>query len=112
MWICAPIALMPMYVFLFLTDPPPLQVLAPLLDMVYRSDEKEKAVPLISRLMYYVFPYLKNHSAYNMPSFGAGAQLLSNLSGYAYTKRAWKKEAFELYMDPLFFTMDVSCAPQ
>lgn len=37
------------------------QVLAPLLDMIYRSDEKEKAVPLISRLMYYVFPYLKNH---------------------------------------------------
>nr|XP_023990689.1 protein dopey-2 [Salvelinus alpinus] len=87
------------------------EVLAPLLDMVYRSDEKEKAVPLISRLMYYVFPYLKNHSAYNMPSFGAGAQLLSNLSGYAYTKRAWRKEAFELYMDPLFFTMDVSCTP-
>uniref|UniRef100_A0A673X604 DOP1 leucine zipper like protein B n=1 Tax=Salmo trutta TaxID=8032 RepID=A0A673X604_SALTR len=87
------------------------EVLAPLLDMVYRSDEKEKAVPLISRLMYYVFPYLKNHSTYNMPSFGAGAQLLSNLSGYAYTKRAWRKEAFELYMDPLFFTMDVSCTP-
>lgn len=37
------------------------QILAPLLDMVYRSDEKEKAVPLISRIMYYVFPYLKNH---------------------------------------------------
>ncbi|XP_071783130.1 protein DOP1B [Centroberyx gerrardi] len=87
------------------------EILAPLLDMVYRSDEKEKAVPLISRLMYYVFPYLKNHSAYNMPSFEAGAQLLSSLSGYAYTKRAWKKEAFELFMDPLFFTMDASCAP-
>ncbi|XP_026231873.1 protein dopey-2 isoform X2 [Anabas testudineus] len=87
------------------------EVLAPLLDMVYRSDEKEKAVPLISRLMYYVFPYLKNHSAYNMPSFEAGAQLLSSLSGYAYTKRAWKKEVFELFMDPLFFTMDASCAP-
>ncbi|XP_074550319.1 protein DOP1B [Halichoeres trimaculatus] len=87
------------------------EVLAPLLDMVYRSDEKEKAVPLISRLMYYVFPYLKNHSAYNMPSFEAGAQLLSSLSGYAYTKRAWKKEVFELFMDPLFFTMESSCAP-
>uniref|UniRef100_A0A8C4IQJ0 DOP1 leucine zipper like protein B n=1 Tax=Dicentrarchus labrax TaxID=13489 RepID=A0A8C4IQJ0_DICLA len=86
------------------------EILAPLLDMVYRSDEKEKAVPLISRLMYYVFPYLKNHSAYNMPSFEAGAQLLSSLSGYAYTKRAWKKEVFELFMDPLFFTMDASCA--
>uniref|UniRef100_A0A3B4BRG1 Dopey N-terminal domain-containing protein n=1 Tax=Pygocentrus nattereri TaxID=42514 RepID=A0A3B4BRG1_PYGNA len=88
------------------------EVLAPLLDMVYRSDEKEKAVPLISRLMYYVFPYLKNHSAYNMPSFSAGAQLLSSLSGYAYTKRAWKKEVLELFMDPLFFTMESSCACQ
>uniref|UniRef100_A0A1A8CSR2 Dopey family member 2 n=1 Tax=Nothobranchius kadleci TaxID=1051664 RepID=A0A1A8CSR2_NOTKA len=86
------------------------EILAPLLDMVYRSDEKEKAVPLISRLLYYVFPYLKNHSAYNMPSFEASAQLVSSLSGYAYTKRAWKKEVFELFMDPLFFTMDASCA--
>ena len=51
-------------------------------------------------------------SAYNMPSFGAGAQLLSSLSGYAYTKRAWRKEAFELFMDPLFFTMEASCALQ
>lgn len=39
----------------------PFQVLASLLDMVYRSDEKEKAVPLVSRLLYYVFPYLRNH---------------------------------------------------
>ncbi|KAM6095999.1 protein DOP1B isoform 2-T3 [Chlamydotis macqueenii] len=85
------------------------EVLAPLLDMVYRSDEKEKAVPLISRLLYYVFPYLRNHSAYNVPSFRAGAQLLSSLSGYAYTKRAWKKEVLELYMDPAFFQMDTSC---
>ncbi|KAK7939246.1 hypothetical protein WMY93_002572 [Mugilogobius chulae] len=86
------------------------EILSPLLDMVYRSDEKDKAIPLISRLLYYVFPYLKNHSVYNIPSFEAGAQLLSSLSGYAYTKRAWKKEVFELFMDPLFFTMEASCA--
>ncbi|XP_069492220.1 protein DOP1B isoform X2 [Ambystoma mexicanum] len=86
------------------------EVLALLLDMVYRSDEKEKAVPLISRLLYYVFPYLRNHSAYNAPSFRASAMLLSSLSGYAYTKRAWKKEVLELYMDPAFFQMDASCA--
>ncbi|NWI02712.1 DOP2 protein, partial [Tichodroma muraria] len=84
------------------------EVLASLLDVVFRSDEKEKAVPLISRLLYYVFPYLRNH-AYNIPSFRAGAQLLSSLSGYAYTKRAWKKEVLELYMDPSFFQMDTSC---
>uniref|UniRef100_A0A8D2DKE3 DOP1 leucine zipper like protein B n=1 Tax=Sciurus vulgaris TaxID=55149 RepID=A0A8D2DKE3_SCIVU len=86
------------------------EVLASLLDMVYRSDEKEKAVPLISRLLYYVFPYLRNHSAYNAPSFRASAQLLSSLSGYAYTKRAWKKEVLELFLDPAFFQMDASCA--
>uniref|UniRef100_A0A452RVA3 DOP1 leucine zipper like protein B n=1 Tax=Ursus americanus TaxID=9643 RepID=A0A452RVA3_URSAM len=86
------------------------EVLASLLDMVYRSDEKEKAVPLISRLLYYVFPYLRNHSAYNAPSFRAGTQLLSSLSGYAYTKRAWKKEVLELFLDPAFFQMDTCCA--
>ncbi|XP_061483688.1 protein dopey-2 isoform X2 [Rhineura floridana] len=85
------------------------EVLASLLDVVYRSDEKEKAVPLISRLLYYVFPYLRNHSAYNLPSFRASTQLLSSLSGYAYTKRAWKKDVLELYMDPAFFQMDTSC---
>ena len=54
----------------------------------------------------------RTSSAYNMPSFRAGAQLLSSLSGYAYTKRAWKKEVLDLYMDPLFFHMDPSCACQ
>lgn len=85
------------------------EVLASLLDMVYRSDEKEKAVPLISRLLYYVFPYLRNHSAYNAPSFRASAQLLSSLSGYAYTKRAWRKEVLELFLDPAFFQMETTC---
>lgn len=54
--------------------------------------------------------FIPSCSAYNMPSFQAGSQLLSSLSGYAYTKRAWRKEVFELFMDPLFFTMDSSCA--
>ncbi|KAM3837699.1 protein DOP1B isoform 2-T2 [Vipera latastei] len=85
------------------------EVLASLLDMVYQSDEKERAVPLISRLLYYVFPYLRNHSAYNLPSFHASTQLLSSLSGYAYTKRAWKKDVLDLFMDPAFFQMDTSC---
>ncbi|KAJ8252976.1 hypothetical protein GJAV_G00207790 [Gymnothorax javanicus] len=85
------------------------EVLAPLLDVVFRSDEKERALPLISRLLEYVFPYLKNHSVYNMPSFCASARLLQGLSDYAYTKRAWRREAFDLYMDPQFFNMDPCC---
>lgn len=86
------------------------EVLAPLLDVVYRSDEKDRAVPLVSRLLYFVFPYLRNHSAHNAPSFRAGSQLLGALSGYAYTKRAWRKEALDLLLDPAFFHMDSACA--
>lgn len=54
-------------------------------------------------------PCLPPSSAYNAPSFRAGSQLLSSLSGYAYTKRAWKKEVLELFLDPAFFQMDTSC---
>ncbi|XP_060054660.1 protein dopey-2 [Erinaceus europaeus] len=85
------------------------EVLAPLLDMVYRSDEKDKAVPLVSRLLCYVFPYLRNHSTHNAPSFRAGSQLLAALSGYACTRRAWRKEALELLLEPAFFQMDTAC---
>lgn len=34
---------------------------APVLDVVYVSEEKEKVIPLVSNIMYYVTPYLKNH---------------------------------------------------
>uniref|UniRef100_A0A665VI94 DOP1 leucine zipper like protein A n=1 Tax=Echeneis naucrates TaxID=173247 RepID=A0A665VI94_ECHNA len=85
------------------------QVLAHLLDMVFYSDEKERVIPLLVNIMHYVVPYLRNHSAHNAPSYRACIQLLSSLSGYQYTRRAWKKEAFDLFMDHTFFQMDSSC---
>ena len=44
-----------------------------------------------------------------MPSFRACCNLLASLSGYQYTRRAWKKEVMELLLDPNFFQMDISC---
>ncbi|XP_059504449.1 protein dopey-1 isoform X4 [Stegostoma tigrinum] len=85
------------------------EVLAHLLDMVFHSEEKEKVIPLLVNIMYYVVPYLRNHSAHNAPSYRACVQLVSSLSGYQYTRRAWKKEAFDLFMDLNFFHMDASC---
>ncbi|XP_041109188.1 protein dopey-1-like isoform X1 [Polyodon spathula] len=85
------------------------EVLAHLLDMVFYSDEKERVIPLLVNIMHYVVPYLRNHSAHNAPSYRACVQLLSSLSGYQYTRRAWKKEAFDLFMDHTFFHMDSSC---
>lgn len=37
------------------------EFVAPVLDVVYVSEEKEKVVPLVSNIMYYVTPYLRNH---------------------------------------------------
>ncbi|XP_056141644.1 protein dopey-1 [Lampris incognitus] len=85
------------------------EVLAHLLDMVFYSDEKERVIPLLVNIMHYVVPYLRNHSAHNAPSYRACIQLLSSLSGYQYTRRAWKKEAFDLFMDHTFFQMDSTC---
>ncbi|NXO58650.1 DOP1 protein, partial [Aramus guarauna] len=85
------------------------EVLAHLLDMVFYSDEKERVIPLLVNIMHYVVPYLRNHSAHNASSYRACVQLLSSLSGYQYTRRAWKKEAFDLFMDSSFFQMDASC---
>ncbi|KFO30401.1 Protein dopey-1 [Fukomys damarensis] len=85
------------------------EILAHLLDMVFYSDEKERVIPLLVNIMHYVVPYLRNHSAHNAPSYRACVQLLSSLSGYQYTRRAWKKEAFDLFMDPSFFQMDAFC---
>ncbi|RWS15080.1 protein dopey-1-like isoform X7 [Dinothrombium tinctorium] len=87
------------------------EFVAPVLDVVYVSEEKEKVVPLVSNIMNYVTPYLRNHSKQNSPSFRACSQLLSSISGYQYTRKAWRKDAFELLLDPTFFQFDHSCLP-
>jgi len=82
------------------------KLLSNLLDIVYQSDEKEKVLPLLTTLMYNVTPYLRHHSPSNCGAYRAGSQVLASLSEYQYTRRAWKKEAMELLLDPAFFQMD------
>ena len=35
--------------------------------------------------------------------------MLASLSGYQYTRKAWRKEAFEMMLDPSFFQLDMRC---
>ena len=84
------------------------ELLAPLLDIIYSSDEKEKVVPLLSNVMINVVPYLKNHSRSNLAFFRACSRLLASLSEYQNTRKAWKKEAMDLLIDPVFFQMDLT----
>lgn len=41
-----------------------------------------------------------------MPSFHACSQILASISTYQYTRKAWKKDAMELLLDPTLFQMD------
>ncbi|XP_070151430.1 protein DOP1 homolog isoform X2 [Polyergus mexicanus] len=87
------------------------EILAPLLDVSYGSLEKERVVTLLTNLMYNVTPYLKNHTIKNIASFTACSQLLASLSGYQYTRKAWRKDVLDLLLDPAFFQMTPSCLP-
>ncbi|XP_014214024.1 protein dopey-1 homolog isoform X2 [Copidosoma floridanum] len=87
------------------------EILAPLLDVGYGSQEKERVATLLTNLMYNVTPYLKNHTTKNIASFTACSQLLSSLSGYPYTRKAWRKDVLDLLLDPAFFQMTAACLP-
>lgn len=84
-------------------------LLANLLDVAYGSLEKDKVATIVTTLMYNIVPYLKNHTARNVPSFYACSSLLANLSGYQNTRKAWRKDVLDLLLDPAFFLMDNSC---
>ena len=45
------------------------EVTVTLLDVVYRSEEKERVIPLLSNILYNVFPYLKNHRSQSIACF-------------------------------------------
>ncbi|XP_069964516.1 protein DOP1 homolog [Bactrocera oleae] len=83
--------------------------LANLLDVAYGSQEKDKVVNIITTLLYNITPYLKNHTARNVPSFYACSSLLASLSGYQYTRKAWRKDMLDLLLDNTFFQLDISC---
>jgi len=82
------------------------RLLATLLDIIYQSDEKEKVLPLLNVVMYNLVPYLRSHTAQNLPLLRAGSGLLASLSEYPFTRRAWRKEGMELLLDPSFFIVD------
>lgn len=86
-------------------------VLANLLDVAYGSQEKDKVIAIVTTLMYNIIPYLKNHTMRNIPSFFACSNLLASLSGYQYTRKAWRKDILDLLLDASFLQMDMSCLP-
>ncbi|EDV20548.1 uncharacterized protein TRIADDRAFT_31695 [Trichoplax adhaerens] len=84
------------------------ELLAPLIDIIFSSLEKDRVSSILSSLMNNVTPYLKNHCAYNASSYTASVKLLATLTNYQYTRRAWQKDVYDLFLDPNFFRMGSS----
>jgi hypothetical protein len=82
---------------------------ATLLDIVYnRTDEKDRVVlPFLQNLVTNVMPFVRTHVSANALSYHSASDLLMNISQYSYTRKAWKKEAFEQLFDGAFFQLDL-----
>mgnify|MGYP006933273347 CR=1 FL=1 len=83
---------------------------ATLLDIVYnRNEEKDRVVlPFLQNLVTNAMPYVRTHVATNAPSYRSASALLMSISQYSYTRKAWKKEAFEQLFDVAFFQLDLT----
>ncbi|XP_058838308.1 protein dopey-1 homolog isoform X2 [Topomyia yanbarensis] len=86
-------------------------ILAPLLDVAFSSQEKDKVNTIVTGVMYNIVPYLKTHTVKNIPTFHACSNLLASLSTYQYTRKAWRKDALDLLLDGAFFQFDSRCLP-
>lgn len=84
------------------------EISAPILDICFGSQEKDKVVTILTSLMYNIVPYLKTHTVRNVRSFDACSKLLANLSSYPYMRKAWRKDVFDLLLDNNLFQMEYS----
>ena len=82
------------------------RLLAELLDIIYSSDEKERALPVLYTVMGNLVPYLRCHARQHQDLLRAGAALLASLSEYPFTRKCWRKEGLELLLEPNFFRVE------
>jgi hypothetical protein len=75
------------------------------IDGVFGSSEKEKILALLKLVLHNIWPHLQNHSPETQRLYHSSVQLLSSLSGFQATRKAWRRETFDLFMANNFFVM-------
>eukprot|EP00116_Pleurobrachia_bachei_P000539 sb/3460801/ len=88
------------------------ECLASIIDLVYGSEEKDKAVTILTPLISKISVYIRNHAHHNMPNARASAALLTSITDYQYCRKAWAKELYDAFLEPDFFVMEVSGVAQ
>ncbi|KAF6773641.1 hypothetical protein AHF37_07099 [Paragonimus kellicotti] len=84
------------------------QHMASFLDVVYRSDEKDRVPAFLTGILANIFPYLRVRTHSNSSCFTAASKLLASVSSYQYTRRSWRREVLELFFEPMFFQMSLT----
>ncbi|KAL5289573.1 DOPEY1 family protein [Megaselia abdita] len=74
--------------------------LSNLIDVIFGAGEK--SVTITANVINVLIPYLKNKNPSNFKSYSACSKLLENISQYQYTRKAWKKDIFEIFLDSSF----------
>ena len=86
-------------------------ILPNLLDVIYRSEEKDKINSVLQGVVSVVLPYLKTRTVDNVPSLRASSSLIAEMSYFHYTRKSWRKEIFELFLEKSFFQMTPETMP-
>uniref|UniRef100_A0A915EYE9 Dopey N-terminal domain-containing protein n=1 Tax=Echinococcus canadensis TaxID=519352 RepID=A0A915EYE9_9CEST len=77
-------------------------------DVVYKSEEKDRVPSALNNgILANILPFLKSHNIANACHYTAASQVLASLSSYQFTRRAWRREVFELFIDSTFFQATV-----
>ncbi|CAH8592769.1 unnamed protein product [Heterobilharzia americana] len=75
------------------------------LDLVYRSDEKDRVSTFLNNILYNIFPYLRVRMLSNSDHFTVASKLIASISSYQYTRKSWRRDVLDLFYEPVFFQM-------
>ena len=81
------------------------QILPNLLDLIYRSEEKDKINAVIQNVLVVSTAFLKTKNVDNIPSLRAASRLTAEVSYFHYTRKSWKRDIFDLFLEKSFFEM-------
>ncbi|KAH8872915.1 Protein dopey-1 [Schistosoma japonicum] len=75
------------------------------LDLVYRSDEKDRVSTFLNNILCNIFPYLRVRMLSNSDHFTVASKLIASVSSYQYTRKSWRRDVLDLFYEPVFFQM-------
>lgn len=84
-----------------------------MLDILYKNEEKDRMISLLTTVWTNVLPYLKTRTWSCRRHFSFASKFLARLSQYSQTRPVWRKQTIDLVVEPSFFSCgDVSTLKQ